>query len=178
MNRIGVLFLHPCSLPLCSSSSVGRSPNMLCHLPVSATYMNSACKVFGVVRSFVMFMSLPLMLLCRTCLAAWWAVQCSMKCCTISSLYLHAGQVGELIFPIWCKCLASGACPILSCDKMLANFLGSGVMRLRYLFDGVIRSVCFILSYCQDAAHALCALPFNFLQMLAASLICCMVVSF
>jgi hypothetical protein len=67
-----------------------------------------------------------------------------MKCCTVSSPSWHAGQVGESAFPMRCKCLARGVCPVLSCDSMLASFLSRVVMRLMYLFDGAVGSVLFI----------------------------------
>jgi len=109
-----------------------------------------------------MFISLPPVLLRSACLAAWCAVQCSRRCCTVSSLCLQPGQSGESIFPIRCKCLASGACPVLSCDRILAIFRGRSVMRSIYLRDGVVGSVFFIRSYRSDFCHAFCALRFSF----------------
>ena len=84
-----------------------------------------------------------------------------MRCCTVSSSCWHAGHVGESAFPIWCRCLASGACPVLSCDSMLASFLGSGVTRSMYLVDGDFGSVFFIRLKCGEACHTFCALFFS-----------------
>ena len=47
-----------------------------------------------------MLMSLLPVLLCSACLAAWCAGQCNMKCCTVSSLCWHAGQMGESIVAV------------------------------------------------------------------------------
>jgi hypothetical protein len=96
-----------------------------------------------------------------------------MKCCTVSSLYWHAGQIGELVFPIRCRCLAKGACPVLSCDNMAA-FLDSAAMRSRYLPDGVIGSVPFIRVYRGDLSHAFRALrlSFSLYAHFAADLLC------
>jgi hypothetical protein len=117
----------------CSSSNSSSSPKALCHLPVSAMYLNNALSVFGVVSSFVMLMSRPPVLFHNVCLAALCAGQCNIKCCTVSSVCWQSGHTGESIFPIPTKCLANGVCPVLSCDNMLASFLGNGIMSLRYL---------------------------------------------
>jgi hypothetical protein len=78
--------LSPVFLPLCCSlSSVGMSQKVLWKCPVSATYLNGAQSVLGVVSSFMILISLLPVLLCRVCLALWCAKQWSKKCCTDSS---------------------------------------------------------------------------------------------
>ena len=71
-------------------------------------------------------------------------MQCSKKCCTVSLLRWQAGQIGESLFPMQCKCLANGACPVLNCKSMLATFCGRSVIKLMYLRDGVVGLVFFI----------------------------------
>ena len=159
-----VSLFYPLFLPFCCSSfSVGISPKVLLNHPVVAIYQNSASSILGVVKSFVMFISLPPVLLHSACLAAWCAVQCSRKCCTVSLLCWQSGQIGESLFPIWLRCLASGACPVLSCESMLAIFCGKSMIRSTYLHDGVVGLVFFICSYCGNFCHAFCALHFGFL---------------
>jgi hypothetical protein len=65
-------------------------------------------------------------------------------------------------------------CPILSCNSILASFLGSGVTRLAYLFDGTMRSVFFILLYCYAACHSFCVHFFSFSldTCISANLLC------
>ena len=122
--------LSPCSPSLCwVFFSVGISPKVLWKCPVLATYLNSVHNVLGEVSSFVMSMFLPPVLLHSICLALWWAGQWSRKCCTDSSPCRHAGQIGELLIPMQCRCLASRACPVHSCDKILPSFLGRPIMR-------------------------------------------------
>jgi hypothetical protein len=103
----------------------------------------SACSVLCVVKSFLRSIAAPPSLFLSTCLAGWCAVQCSSRCSTVSSFCWHAGHVGELVFPMRCRCFASGACPVLSCVRMLACFLGRSVMSLRYLSDAAAGSVFF-----------------------------------
>jgi hypothetical protein len=150
---------HPLLL---SSCNVGMSPKVLWNRLVAAMKRNSACRVFDIVSSFVMLMSLPPVLLRKICLAAWCAGQCSMRCSTVSSCCRHAGHIGESAFPIRCKCLASGACPVLNCVKMLAAFLGRAAIRVRYLFDMAVGSVFFIHSCRGDFHHIFCARRLSF----------------
>ena len=147
--------LYPLSplCPLCpwsSLSSDGMSLKVLRKRPVSATYLNNACSTFGMVSSFVMLMSLPPVLLCSVCLAVQCTGQCIRKCCMVSSACWHAGQMGESLFPMQCRCLASGACPVQSCVRTLVSFLGRLVMSLIYLFEVAVGSVFFIFVYCSD----------------------------
>ena len=53
-----------------------------------------------------------------------------------------------------CKYLASGTCPVLSCDNILVAFLGSGAMSVRYFFDGVVGSRFFMCSCLTADLHA------------------------
>jgi hypothetical protein len=124
--------------------------------------MKSVQSVFIPVKSFIRSMFLPPMLFHSRCLASWCAQQCNKKCCTISSCCLQSVHVGESALLMRCRCLASGACPVRSCERMLASFLGSGVMRSTYLFDSVFASVFFILSYWHELFHIFCALFFTF----------------
>lgn len=140
-----------------SSLISGSSPNVSCSLLVYAKNRNSACSDFGDVRIFVMSMFLPPMLFRSVCLAPWCAGQCSRRCCTISSLCWHAGQVGESIFPRRNRCLAKGACPVLSCARMLASFLGSFVTRSMYLWEGVVGSVFITLLHRFESLQPFCA---------------------
>ena len=105
-----------------SLSSVGKSLNVVWNQLVVAMYQKSAGSVLGIIVSFVMLIFLLPMPLHRACLAFWCAVQCSIKCYTVSSPCWHAGQIGKSTFPMWCKCLARGTCPVLSCDSVLASF--------------------------------------------------------
>jgi len=140
-----------CPLPLWSSlSSDGMLLRVPWKCPVSATYLNNMCSIFGMVSSFVMLMSLLPVLLHSVCLAVWCAGQCIRKCCMDSSACWHTGQMGESLFPMQCRCLASGACPVQSCVKILASFLGKLVMSLMYLFKGAVGSVFFIFTYHGD----------------------------
>ena len=148
-------------LSRCSSSSVGKSPKVLWNRPVAATYLKSAGNVLGVMRSFVMSMFLPPVLLCKICLASRCAVQCNIKCCNVSSPCWHSGQIGESTFPMRYKCLARGVWPVLNCESMLASFHGRFIINLRYLLEGVVGSVFFILVYRGDFCHSFCALHFS-----------------
>jgi hypothetical protein len=84
VNKVWLSFVvqplvYRLSLPsLCSSSNDGSSPKVLRQRLVSATYLNSTRSVLGIVKSSVMFTSLPPVLLHRACLATWCAGQCSM----------------------------------------------------------------------------------------------------
>lgn len=60
-----------------------------------------------------------------------------------------------------CKCLARGVWPVLNCESMLASFRGRFAISLRYLFEGVVGSVFFILAYRGDFCHSFCALFFS-----------------
>ena len=113
---------------------------MLWKWPAAATYLKS---VLGIMKSFVMLMFLPPMLLHRICLASRCAVQCSMKCCVVSLPHWHSGQIGESTFLMRCKCLARGAWPVLNCERILANFCGRPEISLMYLFEGAVGSVIF-----------------------------------
>ena len=146
----------PALLFLPSSTISGRSPKVLWKQPVSAMYLKSTHSVFSDVNSFATSMFLPPVLFHRVCLAAWWAGQCSMKWCIVSSLCRHAGQIGEFVLPMQWRCLARGVCPILSWDRMLASFLGSSVTKLMYLLEGVVGSVSFILLKCLDFCQFFC----------------------
>jgi hypothetical protein len=115
----------------------------------------------GIVRSFVMSMFLPPVLLCKICLASQCAMQCNIKCCNVSSPCWHSGQIGESTFPMQYKCLARGVWPVLNCESMLTSFRGRFIINLRYLLEGVIGSVFFILVYCGDFCHSFCALHFS-----------------
>jgi hypothetical protein len=136
----------------CSPMS-GSSPNVSCSRLVSAKNLNRARSVFVDVSILVTSMFLPPVLARNVCLAAWCAGQCSSRCCTVSSFCEHAGQIGEFTFPIRNRCLARGACPVLSCARMLANFLGRLVIRSIYLWDGVEGSVLLILLYHFEASQ-------------------------
>jgi hypothetical protein len=109
-----------------------------------------------------MLMSLPPVLLHKICLAAWCGGQCSMRCSTVSLCCRHAGHIGESAFLIQCRCLATGACPILNCIKMLAAFLGRAAIRVRYLFDMAVGSVFFICSCHSDFRYIFCAHHLSF----------------
>jgi hypothetical protein len=108
-----------------------------------------------------MSMFLPHVLLHRACLASWCTVQCSMECYIVSSFYSHSGQIGEATFPMWCKCLAGGIWPVLSCNSMLAIFRGRHEISLMYLSKDDMGSVFFILVYYGDFCHIFCALCFS-----------------
>ena len=137
------------SLPLCSFSlssvlgSFGMSPKVLWKWLVAAMNWKSTCSVFCVVKSFLRLIAALLSLFQSTCLAGWCAVQCKSRCSTVSSFCWNAGHVGELVFLMQCRCLASGTCPIFSYVRMLACFLGRFVMSLRYLSGAAVGSVFF-----------------------------------
>jgi hypothetical protein len=85
-----------------------------------------------------------------------------MRCSTVLLCCWHAGQVGESAFPMWWGCLAREACSILICMRMLTAFLGSGVIRVKYLFDMAVGSVFFIRSYLGNACHSFCVHHLSF----------------
>ena len=124
---------------------------------------NRAWSVFAIVSSFVMSMAVPPVLFCSTCLALQCTVQCRMRCSTVSSFYWHAGHVGESAFLMQCKCLASGACPVRSCIRMLVCFLGMSVVSLRYLIDTAVGSVFFRSVWHREASHNFCMCALSFL---------------
>jgi hypothetical protein len=123
--------------------SIGMSPKVSWKQLVAAMKWNSARSVFCVVNSFLRSIAAPPILFRSICLAGWCTVQCRSRCSTVSSFCWHAGHVSELFFLMQCRCLASGACPVLSCVRMLACFLSRFAMSLRYLSDTAVGSVFF-----------------------------------
>jgi len=142
VSSSSVYCLHSLSISSISGN-VGISPKVSWKRLVAAMKWKSTCSVFGVVSSFLMLMAAPPMLFRSICLAGWCALQCRRCSTTVSLFCWHAGHVGESIFPMQYKCLASGACPVLSCVRMLVCFLGKFVMSLRYLSDTTVGSVFF-----------------------------------
>ena len=124
---------------------------------------NNMQSVFGVVSSFMMLMAAPPVLFHSTCLVGWCAVQCRIRCSTVSLFCWHAGHVGESAFPIQYRCLASGACPVHSCIRMLVCFLGMSMISLRYLSDIAVRSVFLRSACCGEASHSFCTHALSFL---------------
>ena len=74
----------------------------------------------------------------------------------------HAGHVSESLFLVQCKYLANGVWLVLNCIRILASFLGKGVMSLMNFSKQADGSVFFIHAYQGDFVHSFCALLFNF----------------
>jgi hypothetical protein len=156
--RLFIVYSSSLFFPLYSVSGiVGISLKVSWNRLVAVINWNRAQSVLGIVSSFVMLMAAPPMLFCSTCLVAQCAVQCRMRCSTVSSFCWHAGHVGESAFPMQCRCLANGACPVHSCIRMLACFLGMSMISLRYLTDTAVGSIFFRSVWHGEASHNFCA---------------------